>query len=104
MQRRVAELLKDKILVGHAVFNDLKAGPPITHYYFLYLTEIVLQALLLSHPFPSTRDTQQLAHKFKLSKGRHPALRNLTVQEFGIQIQGGEHSSVRLFNSLRETC
>jgi hypothetical protein len=54
------------------------------------------QALLLSHPFPSTRDTQQFAYKYKLSKGRRPALRNLTAQEFGIQIQGGEHSSVRL--------
>jgi len=75
VQRRVADLLKDKILVGHAVFNDLKA-------------------LLLSHPFPSTRDTQQLAYKYKLSKNRHPALRNLTAQEFGIQIQRGEHSSV----------
>ncbi|KAF9650974.1 ribonuclease H-like protein [Thelephora ganbajun] len=75
VQKRVADLLKGKILVGHAVFNDLKA-------------------LLLSHPFPSTRDTQQLAYKYKLSKGRHPALRDLTAQEFGIQIQGGEHSSV----------
>lgn len=27
VQKRVADLLKDKILVGHAVFNDLKAGP-----------------------------------------------------------------------------
>jgi len=75
VQKRVADLLKDKILVGHAVFNDLKA-------------------LLLSHPFPLTRDTQQLAYKYKISKSRHPALRNLTAQEFGIQIQGGEHSSV----------
>jgi hypothetical protein len=59
-----------------------------------YLTIFLLQALLLSHPFPSTRDTQQLAYKYKLSKGRRPALRNITAQEFGIQIQGGEHSSV----------
>ena len=50
----------------------------------------------MSHPFPTTRDTQRFAYKYKLSKGRHPALRNLTLQEFGIQIQGGEHSSVRL--------
>lgn len=75
VQRRVSDLLKDKFLVGHAVFNDLKA-------------------LLLSHPFPLTRDTQQFAYKYKLSKGRRPALRNLTAQEFGIKIQGGEHSSV----------
>lgn len=30
VQRRVADLLQDKILVGHAVSNDLKAGPLIT--------------------------------------------------------------------------
>jgi hypothetical protein len=51
---------------------------------------------LLSHPFPFTRDTQQFAYKYKLSKSRYLALRNLTAQEFGIQIQGGEHSSVSL--------
>jgi RNA exonuclease 4 len=96
VQRRVADLLKDKILVGHAVSNDLKAGPPIIYHYSGILTVFILQALLLSHPFPLTRDTQQFAYKYKLSKGRHPALRNLTAQEFGIQIQGGEHSSVCL--------
>ena len=26
VQKRVAELLKDRILIGHAVFNDLKVG------------------------------------------------------------------------------
>lgn len=29
VQRRVGDMLKDKILVGHAVFNDLKACAPI---------------------------------------------------------------------------
>jgi RNA exonuclease 4 len=50
-----------------------------------------------------TRDTQQLAYKYKLSKSRHPALRTLTVQEFGIQIQGVEHSSVGLVLRVRYT-
>jgi len=75
IQQQVADLLQDRILVGHAVFNDLKA-------------------LLLSHPGPLTRDTQQYAFKHKVTKGRHPALRNLVQQEFGVAIQGGEHSSV----------
>lgn len=66
------------------------------------LTVSPVQALLLSHPFPLTRDTQLFACKHKLSKGRHPALRNLTAQEFGIQIQGGEHSSVCFI--LRAPC
>ena len=95
VQRQVADLLRDKVLVGHAVFNDLKACPFITNPFLWYLTVSLVQALLLSHPFPSTRDTQLFAYKYELSKSRRPALRSLTVQEFGIQIQGGEHSSVR---------
>ncbi|EPQ55245.1 hypothetical protein GLOTRDRAFT_138856 [Gloeophyllum trabeum ATCC 11539] len=75
VQAKVAELLKDRILVGHAVFNDLKA-------------------LLLSHPRPQTRDTQHLAGKHKLTRSRYPALRNLVQQELGMTIQSGEHSSV----------
>ncbi|TFK81791.1 ribonuclease H-like protein [Polyporus arcularius HHB13444] len=75
VQREVADLLKDRILVGHAVHNDLKA-------------------LLLSHPRPQTRDTQILAHKHQVSRGRRPALRHLVKQELGLTIQGGEHSSV----------
>lgn len=40
VQRRVANLLKDKILVGHAVSNDLKAGPPIINPLFWYPYDI----------------------------------------------------------------
>ncbi|KAL0955486.1 hypothetical protein HGRIS_001726 [Hohenbuehelia grisea] len=75
VQKRVAELLKDRILVGHAVFNDLKA-------------------LLLSHPRPQTRDTQYYAGKHKVVKSKYVALRNLVKQELDLTIQGGEHSSV----------
>ncbi|KAI0719176.1 ribonuclease H-like domain-containing protein [Cerioporus squamosus] len=75
VQKEVSDLLKDRILVGHAVHNDLKA-------------------LLLSHPRPQTRDTQILAHKHQVSRGRRPALRHLVKQELGLTIQGGEHSSV----------
>ncbi|KAJ7493645.1 ribonuclease H-like domain-containing protein [Mycena latifolia] len=75
VQRQVADLLKDRVLVGHAVFNDLKV-------------------LLLSHPRPLTRDTQHYAGKFKVAKSKYVALRNLVKQELGAAIQGGEHSSV----------
>ncbi|KDR69806.1 hypothetical protein GALMADRAFT_255620 [Galerina marginata CBS 339.88] len=75
VQKRVSDLLKDKILIGHAVHNDLKA-------------------LLLSHPRPQTRDTQIYAHKFKLNKTRYIALRNLVKAEIGLTIQSGEHSSI----------
>ncbi|EGN92779.1 hypothetical protein SERLA73DRAFT_190636 [Serpula lacrymans var. lacrymans S7.3] len=75
IQKKVAELLKDRILVGHAVHNDLKV-------------------LLLSHSRHITRDTQQYASKFKVMNTNRPALRNLVKQEVGVTIQGGEHSSV----------
>ncbi|CAK5281625.1 unnamed protein product, partial [Mycena citricolor] len=75
IQGRVAALLKDRILVGHALQNDTKA-------------------LLLSHPRPYTRDTQHLAGKHKVAKSKYVALRNLVKQELGIGIQEGEHSSV----------
>ncbi|KAJ6525584.1 ribonuclease H-like domain-containing protein [Mycena vulgaris] len=75
IQTQVAALLKDRVLVGHAVFNDLKV-------------------LLLSHPRPQTRDTQYYAGKFKVAKSKYVALRNLVKQELNVTIQGGEHSSV----------
>ncbi|KAG1737861.1 MipD protein [Suillus paluster] len=75
VQKTVAALTKDRILVGHAVHNDLKV-------------------LLLSHPGPYIRDTQHLAAKHKLTSSKRPALRNLVKQELDVVIQGGEHSSV----------
>ncbi|KAL1739263.1 ribonuclease H-like domain-containing protein [Schizophyllum fasciatum] len=75
VQKQVSELLQDKILVGHAVHNDL-------------------QALLLSHPRAHTRDTQFFAGKLKLTRSSRIALRALVQQELGMAIQAGEHSSV----------
>ncbi|KAF8626359.1 hypothetical protein AX15_005011 [Amanita polypyramis BW_CC] len=75
VQKRVAELLKDRIIIGHAIHNDLKA-------------------LLLSHPRTHLRDTQVLSGKFKVVRSKYIALRNLVKQELGLTIQSGEHSSV----------
>ena len=83
MQKQVADLLKDRILVGHAVTNDLKA-------------------LLLKHPRPQTRDTQFYAGKYKVVKSKYIALRNLVKQELDLQIQEGEHSSVSMRCTLWE--
>ncbi|KAI3608949.1 hypothetical protein WG66_010959 [Moniliophthora roreri] len=69
VQKKVADLLKDRILVGHA-------------------------ALLLSHPRPLTRDTQYFAGKHKVVRSKYVALRNLVKQELDITIQSGEHSSL----------
>ncbi|KAH8996292.1 ribonuclease H-like domain-containing protein [Lactarius akahatsu] len=75
VQGLVAELIKDRIVVGHAIQNDLKA-------------------LMLSHPRAKIRDTQHLAHKYGQSRSARPALRNLVRDMLGATIQQGEHSSV----------
>ncbi|KAI9462609.1 ribonuclease H-like domain-containing protein [Russula earlei] len=75
VQRSVAELINGRILVGHAVQNDLKA-------------------LMLSHSRAQIRDTQILAHRHGQSRSARPALRNLVRDMLGVKIQEGEHSSV----------
>lgn len=75
VQKDVAALLQDRILVGHALRKDM-------------------QALLLSHPKRDVRDTSRHP-KFRIeSRGKPPALRNLAKSELGMTIQTGEHSSV----------
>nr|XP_027064143.1 RNA exonuclease 4-like [Coffea arabica] len=73
VQRKVAELLKGRILVGHALHNDLKA-------------------LLLSHPKKDIRDTSEYQHFLK--EGRSRALRYLAADYLGVEIQNGEHCPV----------
>jgi RNA exonuclease 4 len=97
VQKTVAALTKDRIIVGHAVHNDLKVGfnisvpMPVAH--------SSSQVLLLSHPGPCIRDTQHLAAKHNVTSSKRPALRNLVKQELDVVIQGGEHSSVSLLPS-----
>lgn len=75
VQADVAELLQGRILVGHALRNDLNA-------------------LLLTHPKSAQRDTSRFA-KFRIeSRGKPPALRKLAKSELGMEIQTGEHSSI----------
>ncbi|KAH0294421.1 hypothetical protein KCU62_g246, partial [Aureobasidium sp. EXF-3399] len=75
VQREVAALLEGKILIGHALKNDL-------------------DVLLLSHPKRDVRDTSRHSTFRKMSMGRAPALRKLAKEFLGMEIQGGEHSSV----------
>lgn len=75
VQAEVARLLDGKVLVGHALKNDMAV-------------------LLLSHPQRDIRDTAKHANFRKISMGRAPALRKLAKERLGLEIQGGEHSSV----------
>ncbi|MCJ1296239.1 3'-5' exonuclease [Xylographa carneopallida] len=75
VQRDVAGLTQDKILVGHAIRNDL-------------------EALMLGHPRKDIRDTSRYPGYRKLAGGRTPALKRLAKELLGVEIQGGEHSSI----------
>jgi RNA exonuclease 4 len=75
VQEEISKIIKDRILVGHALQNDFKA-------------------LMFSHPHRDIRDTSRHIPFRMLYGGRPPALKKLTKELLGIEIQGGEHSSV----------
>ncbi|RWS28704.1 RNA exonuclease 4-like isoform X2 [Leptotrombidium deliense] len=73
VQKEVFEIIKGRILVGHAIKHDL-------------------QVLFLDHPRKDIRDTSRY---FKhISGGKTPSLRRLSEQLLGVGIQSGEHDSV----------
>ncbi|KAI6247913.1 RNA exonuclease 4 [Erysiphe necator] len=74
VQKDVASLIKDRIVVGHALWNDFK----------------VLQ---LSHPRRDTRDTSSLSVFRQYSHGT-PSLKLLAEKILGVEIQNGQHSSI----------
>jgi RNA exonuclease 4 len=75
VQKEVAEIMKDRILVGHAVSNDL-------------------DALLLSHSKRDIRDTSKHLPYRKIAGGGSPRLKMLAEEFLGLKIQDGAHSSV----------
>lgn len=75
VQADVAKLLDEKILVGHAIKNDL-------------------DALLLGHPKRDIRDTSRHPAFRQLARGKTPGLKKLAREVLGVDIQGGEHSSI----------
>ncbi|XP_057796807.1 uncharacterized protein LOC131012837 [Salvia miltiorrhiza] len=73
VQKKVDEIINGRILVGHALHNDLKA-------------------LLLTHPKKDIRDTAQYAPFLK--EGRSRSLKNLADEFLSVDIQNGEHCPV----------
>ncbi|RKF65068.1 RNA exonuclease 4 [Erysiphe neolycopersici] len=74
VQKNVASILKDRIVVGHALWNDFK----------------VMQ---LSHPRRDIRDTSLFSGFQQFSSGR-PGLKLLADKVLGVEIQNGRHSSI----------
>ncbi|KAJ5485502.1 RNA exonuclease 4 [Penicillium diatomitis] len=75
VQKEVGEIMNGRILVGHALSNDL-------------------DALLLSHPKRDIRDTSKHAEYRKIAGGGSPRLKMLAEHFLGLKIQDGAHSSV----------
>ncbi|OQR90362.1 RNA exonuclease 4 [Thraustotheca clavata] len=78
-QQEVAEIFEDKILVGHALRNDM-------------------QALMLTHPKGMIRDTTKyrpyMRRKVNGTKLFPKSLKNLALEVLKKTIQTGEHDSV----------
>ncbi|RKP19081.1 hypothetical protein ROZALSC1DRAFT_14453 [Rozella allomycis CSF55] len=75
VQKRVGELIKDRILIGHGLENDFKT-------------------LMINHPRKLIRDTSTFSKFRALKNGRTPSLKLLAEKVLCINIQGGSHSSV----------
>ncbi|XP_034482842.1 RNA exonuclease 4 [Drosophila innubila] len=76
VQEEVVKLLQGKILVGHALRNDLAV-------------------LGIKHPMAHIRDTSRYKPLCKVvSNGHTPSLKRLTMAVLGQEIQTGEHNSV----------
>ncbi|TRY94976.1 hypothetical protein DNTS_004652 [Danionella cerebrum] len=76
VQKEVAQIMEGRILVGHAIHNDLKI-------------------LLLNHPKKMIRDTQKYKPFRNTAKTSRPALRVLCKEILNVNVQQGEHSSVQ---------
>ncbi|KAI5964023.1 REX4 [Candida theae] len=72
---RVEEILKDRVLVGHALENDL-------------------DKLCLTHPKSLTRDTSTFPPFRAVSSGRTPGLKKLVKQFLDLDIQNGVHNPI----------
>ncbi|KIW34260.1 uncharacterized protein PV07_01051 [Cladophialophora immunda] len=75
VQMEVVKILKDRVLIGHAIRHDL-------------------EVLMISHPHRDIRDTARHPPYRKLAGGGSPRLKILASELLGFEIQQGEHSSV----------
>ncbi|NXU15027.1 REXO4 exonuclease, partial [Pardalotus punctatus] len=76
VQKEVAEILKGRILVGHALQNDLKV-------------------LFLDHPQKKIRDTQRYKPFKQRVKSSRPSLKLLCERLLNVQVQTAEHCSIQ---------
>lgn len=75
VQADVALILKERVLVGHAIRHDL-------------------DVLMIGHPKKDIRDTSKFSEFRKYASGRTPSLKKLAKEVLGVEIQAGQHSSI----------
>ncbi|KAK5670415.1 3'-5' exonuclease [Batrachochytrium dendrobatidis] len=75
VQQKVADILKDRIVIGHAVKHDF-------------------EALMLTHPSRSIRDTSTYKPFRNPKTNSIQSLKKLAAEYLGLSIQNNEHSSV----------
>lgn len=75
VQREVADLMHNRILIGHGIHNDLKV-------------------LFLKHPKYKIRDTSKYKPLKCITGGTTPSLKILCVCILGYDIQTSEHNSI----------
>ncbi|XP_020650564.3 RNA exonuclease 4 [Pogona vitticeps] len=76
VQKEVADILKGRILVGHALHNDLKI-------------------LFLDHPKKKIRDTQRYKPFKQQVKSGRPSLKLLCEKLLNVKVQTAEHNSIQ---------
>ncbi|NWW48834.1 REXO4 exonuclease, partial [Pedionomus torquatus] len=76
VQKEVADILNGRILVGHALRNDLKV-------------------LFLDHPKKKIRDTQRYKPFRQRVKTTRPSLKLLCEKLLNVQVQTSEHCSIQ---------
>lgn len=76
VRKEVAGLLHGRILVGHALHNDLKV-------------------LFLDHPKKKIRDTQKYKPFRRQVKSGRPSLKLLSEKILGLRVQQAEHCSIQ---------
>ncbi|XP_025950189.2 RNA exonuclease 4 [Dromaius novaehollandiae] len=76
VQKEVADILNGRILVGHALHNDLKV-------------------LFLDHPKKKIRDTQKYKPFRQRVKNARPSLKLLCERLLNVQVQTSEHCSIQ---------
>ncbi|XP_074464588.1 RNA exonuclease 4 [Larus michahellis] len=76
VQKEVADILHGRILVGHALRNDLKV-------------------LFLDHPKKKIRDTQRYKPFKQRVKSARPSLKLLCEKLLNVQVQTSEHCSIQ---------